>query len=212
MNHKLRAARSVCGTRPRAQSDCSFSPRGKVSAKRECSPLGAAVLLRTAANCRRVFEGSLGLNWLTDGAALGVNVLGEGQKPLLGHFGKGFAPGEPAFEGLDVKHDKHAATMLLAAHAFLDCRVMQRCEAGDHVLVVCRVIGGSRAERSAAGHTRAKERQALLNGQPRCLRASGDRSRRGHIASPIGTKRGNRHGSCRPSRISVGSPDLVTVF
>ena len=82
------------------------------------------------------------LAWLTAGAAFAVNVLGEGQKPLLAHFGKGFGPGEPAFEGLDLKREAPAAPMLLAAHAFLDCRVAQRCEVGDHVLVIGNVIGG----------------------------------------------------------------------
>lgn len=82
------------------------------------------------------------LDWLAEGAALGVNVLGEGQKPLMSHFGKGFDPEAPAFEGLDVKRDAHAAPMLLAAHAFLDCRVAQRCEVSDHVLIVGRVVSG----------------------------------------------------------------------
>ena len=82
------------------------------------------------------------LEWLTAGAAFGVNVLGEGQKPLMSHFGKGFGAEEPAFEGLDVKRDAHAAPMLLAAHAFLDCRVTQRCEVHDHVLIVGQVVAG----------------------------------------------------------------------
>ena len=30
------------------------------------------------------------LDWLTTGTAFAVNVLAEGQKPLLAHFGKGF--------------------------------------------------------------------------------------------------------------------------
>jgi flavin reductase (DIM6/NTAB) family NADH-FMN oxidoreductase RutF len=83
------------------------------------------------------------LEWLTPDAAFTVNVLGEGQKPLLAHFGKGFEPGEAAFEGLDVKRDARAAPMLLAAHAYLDCRVAQRCDLGDHVLVIGTVLGGA---------------------------------------------------------------------
>ena len=83
------------------------------------------------------------LDWLIDGAAFAVNVLGEGQKPLLSHFGKGFGPEDSAFEGLDVKRDGHAAPMLNEAHAFLDCRVAQRCEVGDHVLVIGNVVGGA---------------------------------------------------------------------
>src|SRR5688572_13538584 len=39
------------------------------------------------------------LDWLTDDAALTVNVIGEGEKKLVAHFGKGFTPDAPAFEG-----------------------------------------------------------------------------------------------------------------
>ena len=82
------------------------------------------------------------LDWLADGAAFTVNVLGEGQKPFLAHFGKGFGRDEPAFEGLEVRRTADSAPVLLAAHAYLDCRVAGRFEAGDHVLVVGRVVGG----------------------------------------------------------------------
>jgi flavin reductase (DIM6/NTAB) family NADH-FMN oxidoreductase RutF len=82
------------------------------------------------------------LDWLTDGAAFAVNVLGEGQKALLAHFGKGFGRGEPEFEGLEVRPSGAAAPALLAAHAFLDCRVAGRVPVGDHVLVIGRVVGG----------------------------------------------------------------------
>jgi flavin reductase (DIM6/NTAB) family NADH-FMN oxidoreductase RutF len=83
------------------------------------------------------------LEWMTEGAAFAVNVLGEGQKQLMSHFGKGFEPGEKAFEGIDVQRNGDAAPVLTAAHAYLDCRVVKRIEAGDHVLVIGRVIGGS---------------------------------------------------------------------
>ena len=89
-----------------------------------------------------VKKGRYVLDWLTDGAAFGVNVLPEGEKKLLVHFGKGFDPGEPAFTGLEVERTGEAAPLLTAAHAFLDCRVSGRFDAGDHVLVIGRVVGG----------------------------------------------------------------------
>ena len=89
-----------------------------------------------------VKKGRYVLDWLTPGAAFAVNVLSEGQKALLGHFGKGFEPGEPAFEGLEVKRGAEAAPVVLAAHAYLDCRVVAHHDAGDHVLVIGRVVGG----------------------------------------------------------------------
>ena len=43
------------------------------------------------------------LDWLEHGSPITVNILGEGQKELIGHFGKGFEPGRPAFEGIEVQ-------------------------------------------------------------------------------------------------------------
>ena len=82
------------------------------------------------------------LGWLTEGAAFVVNVLAEGQKPLLTHFGKGFELNVPAFEGIEVRRSSETAPVLLGAHAYLDCRVASHCYAGDHVLVIGSVVGG----------------------------------------------------------------------
>ncbi|MDB5308930.1 MAG: dfa3 [Gemmataceae bacterium] len=83
------------------------------------------------------------LDWLTDGAPFTVNVVPEGEKKLVAHFGKGFGPGEPAFEGLEVMRESDTAPVLLAAHAYLNCRVTHRYDAGDHVLVIGRVVSGA---------------------------------------------------------------------
>ncbi len=83
------------------------------------------------------------LKWLVQRAAFAVNVLGEGQKPLMSHFGKGFDPGEAAFTGLAVVRDQHAAPVLKDAHAWLDCRVVEKVDVGDHVLVIGKVLNGA---------------------------------------------------------------------
>jgi flavin reductase (DIM6/NTAB) family NADH-FMN oxidoreductase RutF len=80
--------------------------------------------------------------WLTDGAVFTLNILGEGQKRLLSHFGKGFALGEPAFEGVEVERQGGEAPVLTAALAHLTCRVVGRCPAGDHDLIIGRVLAG----------------------------------------------------------------------
>lgn len=82
------------------------------------------------------------LDWLREGAAFAVNVLSEGEKKLVAHFGKGFGAADAAFEGLEVRRDGFGAPALLAAHAFLDCRVAHRYDVGDHVLVIGKVVGG----------------------------------------------------------------------
>jgi flavin reductase (DIM6/NTAB) family NADH-FMN oxidoreductase RutF len=83
------------------------------------------------------------LGWLAEGATFVLNVIPEGGKALVAHFGKGFARGEPAFTGLDVSRADETPPVLLTAHAYLVCRVAARVEAGDHVLVVARVTAGA---------------------------------------------------------------------
>ncbi len=89
-----------------------------------------------------VRKGRYLLDWLAEGTAFIVNVLAEGQKNLLAHFGKGFEPHEPAFEGLEVRHARGQAPVLLEAHAALMCEVVTRFDAGDHMLVIGRVTAG----------------------------------------------------------------------
>jgi flavin reductase (DIM6/NTAB) family NADH-FMN oxidoreductase RutF len=82
------------------------------------------------------------LAWLTDGAAFTLNVLDDGQTDMIVHFGRGFALGEPAFEGLEVERPDGGAPVLSEALAYLECRVAGRCNVGDHDLIVGRVVGG----------------------------------------------------------------------
>lgn len=82
------------------------------------------------------------LDLLPEGSQFVLNVVAEGAKALIVHFGRGFAPGEPAFEGLEVRRDGDAPPILLAAHAYLRCEVAARADAGDHTLLIGRVLAG----------------------------------------------------------------------
>jgi flavin reductase (DIM6/NTAB) family NADH-FMN oxidoreductase RutF len=64
------------------------------------------------------------LDWLAEGGSFVLNILPEGAKALIGHFGKGFESGQPAFEGLEVARERETAPVLLASHAYLSCRVV----------------------------------------------------------------------------------------
>jgi len=102
-----------------------------------------------------VKPGRFASDLLTNGAAFAVNVLGAGQTDLLKHFGKGFGPGEPAFAGLDVYPTAEAVPVLRTALAHLDCRVASRTSAGDHDLVIGRIVAGRlHAEGQPAVHVR----------------------------------------------------------
>ncbi len=80
--------------------------------------------------------------WLTPGKVFVLNVIEEGQKRLLGHFGKGFALTEPAFKGLHVEHPDNGPPVLHAALAYLRCRLVQRVPVGDHDLLIAEVLTG----------------------------------------------------------------------
>jgi flavin reductase (DIM6/NTAB) family NADH-FMN oxidoreductase RutF len=82
------------------------------------------------------------LAWLTPGSPFTVNVLEQGQTDILVHFGKGFRLDEPAFTGLDLERPGGAAPVLPDVLAYLDCRVEARYPAGDHDLLIGRVVGG----------------------------------------------------------------------
>jgi flavin reductase (DIM6/NTAB) family NADH-FMN oxidoreductase RutF len=80
--------------------------------------------------------------WLTADTAFVLNILDDSQTDMIGHFGRGFGPGEPAFDGLEVERPDGSPPVLTEALAYLECRVAGRCEAGDHDLIVGRVVGG----------------------------------------------------------------------
>jgi flavin reductase (DIM6/NTAB) family NADH-FMN oxidoreductase RutF len=78
---------------------------------------------------------------LTTGAGFAINILAAGPTDLIKHFGKGFDRGQPAFEGLVLKHAE-GIPILPAALAHLTCVVTKRCTAGDHDLIVGQITGG----------------------------------------------------------------------
>lgn len=81
-------------------------------------------------------------SWLTAGAPFTLNVLDDTQTDMIVHFGKGFAPGQPAFEGLEVERPAEGGPVLTEALACLHCEVTGRCSAGDHDLIIGRVVSG----------------------------------------------------------------------
>jgi len=80
--------------------------------------------------------------WLTEGAAFTVNILERDQTDMIAHFGRGFALGDPAFEGLEVQRPGNGGPVLSEALAYLECRVAGSYPTGDHVLIVARVEAG----------------------------------------------------------------------
>ncbi len=88
-------------------------------------------------------------DWLSASPRLAVSLLGESQKELLGHFGRGFEPGEPAFEGLAIARTAGGLPVLADSLGWMAGDVTGSVDAGDHlVYAVCitEATGGPRLE------------------------------------------------------------------
>ncbi|TVQ45418.1 MAG: flavin oxidoreductase [Gloeocapsa sp. DLM2.Bin57] len=65
-----------------------------------------------------------------------LNILAEGKHlKLMKHFLKPFAPGEDRFIGVETTTANNGCPILSDALAYLECRVVNRMECGDHWLI-----------------------------------------------------------------------------
>jgi len=78
---------------------------------------------------------------LTQGGAFSVNVLPENRKDLVQRFAQPATVNKLA----DVKwrRSKTGAPILDEAMAYFDCEFSHECPAGDHMLVIGRVVDGA---------------------------------------------------------------------
>jgi flavorubredoxin/flavin reductase (DIM6/NTAB) family NADH-FMN oxidoreductase RutF len=72
-----------------------------------------------------------------------LNILQEGKHlGLMKHFLKPFSPGEDRFAGLPTEEAENGSPILKDALAYLECRVDNRMECGDHWVVYAVAEGG----------------------------------------------------------------------
>ena len=65
-----------------------------------------------------------------------INVLQEGNHlGLMKHFLKPFEPGEDRFEGIETEDAENGCQILNEALAYLECKVENRMECGDHWVI-----------------------------------------------------------------------------
>jgi flavin reductase (DIM6/NTAB) family NADH-FMN oxidoreductase RutF len=81
-------------------------------------------------------------DWLTEGQPFVLNVVADGQKELLKHFGKGFEPNSPAFEGLEITHCARGVPILKNSLGHLECEPAGHVDSGDHRLFLAKVVRG----------------------------------------------------------------------
>ncbi len=86
-------------------------------------------------------------DWLGTAPRLAVCVIGESQKELLSHFGKGFEPDEPAFEGLTIARTGSGLPVLTDCLGWLAGDVIGHVDAGDHVVYVVKLSEAGRGLR-----------------------------------------------------------------
>lgn len=88
-------------------------------------------------------------DWLTEGQPFVLNLVTDGQKELLKHFGKGFEPNEPAFEGLEIAHCARGVPILKKSLGHLECEPTTHADSGDHRVFLAKVVRGKLADGEA---------------------------------------------------------------
>lgn len=88
-------------------------------------------------------------DWITAGQPFVLNLVGEGQKDFLKHFGKGFEPGAPAFEGLNITHCARGVPILSDAIGHLECEPAGHVDSPDHRIFLAKVVRGRLKESEA---------------------------------------------------------------
>jgi flavin reductase (DIM6/NTAB) family NADH-FMN oxidoreductase RutF len=81
-------------------------------------------------------------DWLTQGQPFVLNLIGGGQTSFLKHFGKGFEPGTPAFQGIAISHCARGVPILNDALGHLECEPAGHVDSGDHRIFLAKIARG----------------------------------------------------------------------
>lgn len=92
---------------------------------------------------------------IRDSGSFCVSILDEQSRSLMAHFARGFEPGVSAFQGVETTLAPSGVPYVVAALAWLDCRVVGEASWTDHVLFCGEVVaGGRRANGAPLVHVR----------------------------------------------------------
>ena len=84
-------------------------------------------------------------DWMRGRRAVRDQRDARGGGQTLRHFGRGFGPGEPAFEGLTLVRTAQGLAVLGGALGHLECEPAGCIDSADHHVFLARVTGGSLA-------------------------------------------------------------------
>lgn len=90
-----------------------------------------------------VKQGRYVAQWLDEGAAFVLNLVGKGETRFLKHFGRGFEPDQPAFEGLNIARTDAGMPYLVDTAGYLACQPRQHLDSGDHRIFLAEVTAGA---------------------------------------------------------------------
>ena len=87
-------------------------------------------ILSIAVNRKRYIK-----DWLVNSPQAAVSLVGNSSSAaFFKKYGKGFEPGEPAFEGIEIIRGTTGVPLLTEAIGALEGRIVGHHEAGDHVI------------------------------------------------------------------------------
>jgi flavin reductase (DIM6/NTAB) family NADH-FMN oxidoreductase RutF len=86
-------------------------------------------------------------DWLKKSPQVALNLVGESQSVYLKHFGRGFDPDQPAFEGLQTSKAANGATVLDDVLGYLAGEVTAKMEAGDHVIYLVQITAAGSSDK-----------------------------------------------------------------
>ena len=89
-------------------------------------------------------------DWITEGQPFVLNIVGQSQTTIMKHFGKGFEPGEPAFQGLEITHCARGVPILKDSLGHLECEPVGHLDSGDHRIFLAKVVRGKPHDADAA--------------------------------------------------------------
>jgi flavin reductase (DIM6/NTAB) family NADH-FMN oxidoreductase RutF len=82
-------------------------------------------------------------DWIARSRRCVLNQIAAGQKSLIRHFARGFAPEAPAFEGVAIVRESDAGPILADALAFLELRLAGEIDSADHRILLAEVVAGA---------------------------------------------------------------------
>lgn len=89
-----------------------------------------------------VKKGRYVADWLAAGAEFALNIVPAEDKILLRHFGRGFEPGAPAFDGIAIERASSGVAILTDAIGHLECVAESHIDSADHRIYLARVTSG----------------------------------------------------------------------